>query len=235
MYYIHILLQKLGTWGMIASYLLALFFIILLYLGVVAKDQLEQADRTILAIVLFFTITYTYARHFYASGKFDESLFYTYPITTLTEIKNNAQSQGGESFYIGKVAKMADVIDWQTLREQYGYAKNIMTAYDPSVNKNRQSIKLFGQEKVLGIKYKNGLAQFMQIEPASNDLFEAVEFITPFVNGGVRVAGDFERLKNVPPQFTTKNWIKMIAIIFVVVVSFMLVSVFIAGLQDSMR
>lgn len=235
MQYIHSLLQKLGPWGVAGSYLLSLIFIVLLYFGVIAEDQLEQTDRTILAVVLFLAITYTYARHFYASGKLDESLFYTYPITTLSEIENNVQVQQVESFYIGVASRIRNVPSWENLGKQYYYAKSTKTAYDPNINKNRQSIKLFGNEKVFGVRYANGLVQFTQIEPVSNDLFETIELITPFASKGVPVYGDFEKLKDAQPKFTTKRWIKMITIIFVVVVTFMLISVFIAGWQDSMR
>ena len=234
MYYIHSLLQRLGTWGLAGSYLLSLVIIILIYFGVIIEDQLEQTDRTILAITSFLAITYLYTKHLYASDKLDKSLFYTYPITTLNEIKNNVQSRQIESFYIGATSKIQKVSGWENIAKQYFYATNTITAYNPDIDRNRQSLKLFGNEKVLGVKYTDGLFQFTQIEPISNDLFESIEYLKPFVSEGIHVHGDFEKLKNAQSQFTAKRWIKMIVIIFVVIVIFGFISIFISAWQDGL-
>lgn len=123
--------------------------------------------------------------------------------------------------------------DWETLGEQYSYAKHSETAHDPALDQQRRSAKWFGRETILGVKYKDGLAQFVQIEPVSNDLFEAIECIKPFVGKGTPVYGEFEALKNAQPQFTTKRWTILIAIIFVITALFLLGSVLIVGWQDS--
>lgn len=231
MNYIHYTLQRMGKWGIILSYLASLVFIALLYSGVTADELLEPFERTLTSVVLLVFLTYQLFIQLRSLGNLDESLFFSYPLTTLEEIKRNAETKGINALYIGKVAQMKRFVDWNVISKHLKSAVNLKQSYDPNVErKENTSVPSFlPADNVLGVKYADDLYQFVQLRTASNDLHLAIRLIDKYRDKGTRVDGNYEKLKDTPEQFTPKRWLKMILVIFVVTFTFMLVSVYIAG------
>lgn len=235
MQYIHNLLHQHGNKGVVISLLVLLASLGILYFERGTTNLLGQSELITVLLGAIVIMTYLYVRHFFSVRKLDTSLFYSYPITTLTEIKATSESLGVDSFYIGSLAKMRQDPLWKHIEKNYLYAKSTMTQYHPSLDKYRQPPHLFGAEKVLVVRYKNNLVQCKQIMPITNDLFEVIEFLKPFLQNGVPIHGEYEKLKNAKSQFTTQNWFKIFLLAIAIIIPFIFISVFIAGWQDLPR
>lgn len=228
MHFIHLALRRLGWWGIVSSYLLTLIATALLYAGVIGGD-IEESERSLIAILLFVVATYFFARNLYGKGKLDDSLFYAYPITSLSEVQDSVTQLGAARYFIGNASRMKSSREWSTLLNQYRYAVMIETAFHPSLSTESRESRGFGWDLILGVKYTNGLVQFVQITPGSNGLFETMQFLKPFAAAGTPVDGDFEKYLNAKEQFTRRSWIKMCLLIFVIIVPFIFISVWFAG------
>lgn len=231
MNHIHYLLQRMGKWGIILSFLASLFFIALLYLGIIAEELLEPFERTLTSVVLLLFLTYQLFNQLRSLNNLNEALFFSYPLTTLEEVDRNVESKGVNALYIGKVAQMKKFVDWNEISKYLKSAVNLKQSYDPNVKhqENTSVPSFLPADNVLGVKYADGLYQFVQLRAASNDLHLAILLINKFRDGGTRVDGSYERLKDASEQLTPKRWLKMILVIFMVTVTFMLISVYIAG------
>lgn len=229
--YVHYTLQRMGKWGIILSYLASLVFITLLYLGIIAGDLLEPLERTLGSVVLVLFLTYQLFNQLKLLNSLDESQFFSYPLTNLEEATRNVEDKGINALYVGKVAQMSKFIDWNKISKHLKSAVNLKQSYDPNVeHQENTSVSIFlPADNVLGIKYSDGLYQFVQLRTTSNDLHLAMQLINKYRDMGIRVDGNYEKLKVAPEQFTPRRLRKMIIVIFVVTVTFILVSVYTAG------
>ncbi len=221
-------------------------------IGLLYISPLTDALLTPLTKILttIFVVSIILCRFFWEKKRIQNvsiSLFENYPITSVSQMSLNAERLGVAHIFIGKAIEMKKSPTWQGLFKEFSLVVKTAAYYDPVTytpqNLYTTALSFFGNDtgpfntsitsflpasNILGIQYTNGLYQFSQLHYASNEIREAIQFISPYAQQGIPIDGSFEKLKSFPEQFTPKRIRQMVLLIVLCTLCFMVVSIYVA-------
>ena len=199
-------LRQFGKPGITAAYVLGLVSIALLAANIFPKDLFSLEERIFYSVIGAVGSTYIFIRTILSMAKVKPELFAHYPVTSLAVVKSSAENI--EALYIGTKKGIKSITPWSFIYPQFIALLQSSVFFDPSVA-GYQSAKIW---KVLGVRYKNGLFQFVPLGVL--EMYDAVQFVKAHAEAGMRVDGQYESLKNTEHHFTNKSP-KLLVIIIV--------------------
>ena len=200
-------LRQFGKPGITAAYVLGLVSIALLAANIFPKDLFSLEERIFYSVIGVVGATYTFIRTILSMAKVKLELFVHYPITSLAVAKNSAENI--EALYIGTKKGIKSITPWSFIYPQFIALLQSSVFFDPSVA-GYQSAKIW---KVLGVRYKNGLFQFVPLGVL--EMYDAVQFVKEHAEAGMRIDGQYESLKNTEHHFTNKSPKLLISIVVI--------------------
>ena len=218
-------LRQFGKPGITIAYILGTASVAYFFLMSSFAHSLFSFEERMLYLGIGVVVgTYYFVKALLIVKPIQHELFAQYPITTLSIIKNNAAHI--EAIFIGTEKDMRRAPSWRALHPQFYALKLSRVYYDPSVPpRDRGSVY---DNKILGVKYKNGLYQFALLRTL--EVYDAVQFLKPYAQSGMGIDGAWESLKNTQPQLTAESprriFIGVLVGVFIIAI-FMALSVFV--------